>query len=79
MPGDIYQFNFTLPDNSPDYELFLYSKGYYLEWMRENWIQDKDLFKLWQMFKRPEAYLKAQASDYKEYEKTRILEFKNQP
>ena len=77
MPGDIYQFNFTLPDNSPDYELFLYSKGYYLEWMRENWIQDKDLFKLWQMFKRPEAYLKAQASDYKEYEKTMEKEFWN--
>jgi len=70
MPGDEYTINFRLPKQDQDYELFLYSKGYYLEWMRESWIQDKDLYKLWQMVENPKAYLKSQAEDYKEYEKT---------
>ena len=49
MPGSEYKFNFTLPNQNSDYELFLYSKGYYLEWMREHWIKDKDFLKLKQM------------------------------
>jgi len=68
MPGDVYQFNFTLPKEHTDYELFLYSKGYYWEWMRENWLKDKNLLKLAQMRTMPKAYLKAEAKVYKTYE-----------
>lgn len=68
MPGSEYKFNFILPEQNDDYELFLFSKGYYLEWMRGNWIKDKDMLKLRQMVVDPKEYLKAGAKDYKRYE-----------
>lgn len=77
MPGSEYKFNFTLPDQNTDYELFLYSRGYYLEWMREHWIKDKDLMKLKQMVDNPKRYLKEEAKNYKEYEITMEQEFWN--
>ncbi|MBL0073452.1 MAG: hypothetical protein IPP34_17215 [Bacteroidetes bacterium] len=46
MPGSNYKFDFILPDANATYEFFLYSKGYYLEWMREHWLKDKDLLNL---------------------------------
>ncbi len=77
MPGSEYKFNFVLPNKNTDYELFLYSKGYYLEWMREHWIKDKDLLKLRQMVYNPKRYLKVEAKDYKRYENTMEQEFWN--
>jgi hypothetical protein len=77
MPGSEYTFNFTLPNPKTDYELFLYSKGYYLEWMREHWIKDKDLLKLNQMVNNPKKYLKSEAKNYKRYETTMEQEFWN--
>lgn len=68
MPGSHYTLHFLLPDYSTDYELFLYSKGYYLEWMREQWIKDKDLLKLRQMIENPKKYLREEARLYKAYE-----------
>jgi len=68
MPGDARKFNFTLPEDHDDYELFLYSKGYYLEWMRESWIKEKALLKGAQMLEMPKMYLKAEAEAYKLYE-----------
>ena len=70
MPGSEYEFDFVLPKENQDYELFLYSKGYYLEWMREHWIKDKDLLKLRQMVKSPKKYLSEEANAYKNYETT---------
>lgn len=70
MPGSEYKFNFTLPEQNVDYELFLQSKGYYLEWMREHWIKDKDLLKLRQMVENPKKYLEVEANDFKRYEAT---------
>ena len=77
MPGSEYKFNFILPHSNTDYELFLYSKGYYLEWMREHWIKDKDLLKLKQMVDYPKKYLKEEAKNYKRYEKIMEQEFWN--
>lgn len=77
MPGSEYKFNFVLPSSNTDYELFLYSKGYYLEWMREHWIKDKDLLKLKQMVDNPKKYLRVEAKNYKQYEKTMEQEFWN--
>ncbi len=76
MPGDSYKLNFELPREA-DYELFLYTKGYYLEWMRENWLKDKNLWKLRQMFENPKQYLRSELKNYKEYEKTMEQEFWN--
>ncbi|MFN4762694.1 hypothetical protein ACKGJN_06170 [Gillisia sp. Q332] len=75
MPGSEYRIDFELPANNQDYELFLYSKGYYLEWMRENWIKDKNLLKLRQMIEDPGRYLFLEAKSYKEYESTMEQQF----
>lgn len=77
MPGSEYKFNFMLPNADTDYELFLYSKGYYLEWMREHWLKDKDLLKLKQMVDNPKKYLRNEAMNYKEYETKMEVEFWN--
>ena len=69
MPGNEYKFNFVLPEENKDYELFLYSKGYYLEWMRAHWIKDKNIPKLRQMVVNPKKFLKSEAGNYKQYEK----------
>lgn len=75
IPGSEYKFNFKLPDQNTDYELFLYSKGYYLEWMREHWLKDKNLAKLWQMINLPDKYMKEEAKNYKQYETTMEEQF----
>jgi hypothetical protein len=77
MPGSAYKFNFDLPKHNDDYELFLYSKGYYLEWMREHWIKDKNLLKLRQMVEQPKKYLRVEAEAYKRYETNMEQEFWN--
>lgn len=70
MPGTVYQLRFEMPEKDREYELFLYAKGYYLEWMREEWLKDKDLMALRKMIKEPYAYLNGQTASYKAYEKT---------
>lgn len=70
MPGSAYTFQFHMPTENQDYELFLSARGYYLEWMRESWIRDKNLLKLRQMLEHPRTYLKREAKAYKRYEKT---------
>ncbi len=77
MPGNEFQFMFEIPGDAGDYELFLFSEGYYLEWMRESWIKEKDLLKLKQMVDNPRRYLKVEAKNYKEYERTMEQEFWN--
>ncbi|MBK9246616.1 MAG: hypothetical protein IPM69_00510 [Ignavibacteria bacterium] len=75
MPGSEYRLNFLLPEKNTDYELFLYSKGYYLEWMRKQWIKDKNLAKLSQMQTEPKKYLMEEAKEYKLYESTMEKQF----
>lgn len=71
MPGEEYVFKFVIPEQArTNSDLFLLSRGYYLEWMREKWIKDKDLLKLRQMVQDPKAFLKSEAVNYKEYENT---------
>ena len=76
MPGDEYTFHFEFPEYK-NYETFLYSKGYYLEWMRNDWIKDKDLLILRLMVKNPDKYFRKQASEYKLYETIMEQEFWN--
>jgi hypothetical protein len=77
MPGDEYDLNFKLPYAHMSYDVFLYSKGYYLEWMRQSWLQDKDVKKLRQLVFQPQDYLKEEASRYKLYESTMEEQFWN--
>jgi hypothetical protein len=68
MPGSAYKLSYTLPNSNTDYELFLKSKGYYLEWMRSHWIKDENITKLKQMVNNPKRFLKEEAKNFKKYE-----------
>jgi hypothetical protein len=48
FPGNEFKFKFDLPEmaENKNYELFLSSKGYYLEWVRQEWLKDKNTLKL---------------------------------
>lgn len=69
MPGSSYRMYFKLPGENQKYQLFLQSKGYYIEWMRDHWLKDKNRAKLWQMVMMPKWYYKSEARRYKTYEK----------
>lgn len=68
LPGDEYQIYYKLPDNYNEYELFIESQGYYLEWMRNEWLVDENPFRVKQMLFNPNQYLKDLAPQFKEIE-----------
>jgi len=65
-PGDSYRIKYRLPFENA--ELFLDSKGFYLEWIRDEWVREQNFRKLNLMFNRPSRYLKLAAPDYKKIE-----------
>lgn len=69
-PGDEIQFEFNLPELpvNMEHELFLSSKGYYLEWVRQNWIENKNLGKLKKMLLNDNKVWADLAREYKEIE-----------
>ena len=77
MPGDEYEMVFELPDYEGEFSLFLASTGYYLEWMREQWIKDQDWSKIFQVLYRPKHFLKQQAPYYKAHEAQMESDFWN--
>ncbi len=68
LPGDRYFLNYKLPENYNDYELFLESQGYYLEWIRGEWLAEENQDKVYQMFFNPKQYYKDLAPQFKEIE-----------
>ena len=42
LPGDAYRLVYRLPPAPDRYELFLESRGYYLEWLRQEWLGEED-------------------------------------
>ncbi|HNM07221.1 MAG TPA: hypothetical protein PKK72_01470 [Chitinophagales bacterium] len=67
-PGEHFYLDFPMPEQSDHYTAFLYSEGYYLEWMRGDWLADKNILKLRYMLNFPNLYLKTEASVFKEHE-----------
>jgi hypothetical protein len=65
-PGEKFLINYRLPFDHA--ELFLDSKGFYLEWIREDWIKEQNFRKLNQMVNNPSIYLKKVAKEYKRVE-----------
>ncbi|WP_373520605.1 hypothetical protein [Aquiflexum sp.] len=65
-PGEKFLINYQLPFEHA--ELFLDSKGFYLEWIREDWIKEQNFRKLNQMVNNPSTYLKKVAKEYKRIE-----------
>lgn len=65
-PGDVYLIRYDLPFTNA--ELFLDSKGYYLEWIRDEWVKEQSFSKLGRMINRPSLFLKRVAGDFKKIE-----------
>lgn len=68
MPGDVFDLTYRLPGNPGNYDYFLYSKGYYLEWMRDSWLGDKNLPRLNMAVEHPAKFLRREAGRYARYE-----------
>ena len=70
LPGNEFKFNFKLPaiSDGHDFELFLSSKGYYLEWIREEWLEGKNLPKLRKMLMNDRKTWRELAKEFKTME-----------
>ncbi len=68
LPGDEYAMIFDLPDNYQEYEYFLDTRGYYLEWIREEWLKEENPNFAAQVIFNPEAALKTLAAEFKKVE-----------
>lgn len=68
LPGDETTLRYRLPADPERYELFLESRGYYLEWMRQQWIEEEDPIGAAKMFFTPETALRDLAPAYKAQE-----------
>jgi hypothetical protein len=68
FPGDSYTLKYVMPTECADYELFLESRGYYLEWIRKEWIEEQNPYLFAQMFRDPENALKRLAPEFKRVE-----------
>jgi hypothetical protein len=66
MPGDRYEFDYVLP--AGEHELFLDTRGYYLEWMRQEWLREENPVSAMRMLLDPEGTLRALAPAYKKVE-----------
>jgi hypothetical protein len=66
LPGDRYTLRFAeVPGGD---ELFLESRGYYTEWMREEWLKDEDPDRVAELFLAPDQALRRMAPAYKQLE-----------
>jgi hypothetical protein len=67
-PGDVYTYAFSLPRDVARYELFLESQGYYLEWMRDEWLAEENRARAAQLVSNPEQLLRDVAPEFKRQE-----------
>ncbi len=66
-PGDAYVLSFDLP-NAGNYELFLKTRGYYYEWMRDGWLGERSPLAALRLLTQPEAALRDLAPAYRTLE-----------
>lgn len=66
--GDEVRMTFEMPADSPEYEIFLESRGYYYEWNRSEWIAEEDPLMVATMLYWPARALRTLAPDYKALE-----------
>jgi len=67
-PGDRYTLEFPLPDSAREYEFFLESSGYYIEWMRPDWLDETDPAQAAAMLRRPRETVNSLAGAFKQIE-----------
>lgn len=70
LPGDEFALDYRLPSDPAGLELFLESRGYYLEWMRSEWVAESNPMAAAQLLLDPRAMLRALAAPYKRQEAT---------
>ncbi len=68
MPGDTFGLLYDLPQPSAGYEYFLEARGYYLEWMREEWKADYNPAMAQLVLFDPAEAMKKLAPEYKRVE-----------
>lgn len=68
MPSDVRILRYDLPDAYGDLDLFLDARGYYIEWMRQEWLAETDPAKAAMMFLFPHAFLRMEAPRFKSLE-----------
>lgn len=68
FPGDEYTLLYELPQEFDALELFLESRGYYLEWMRREWLLEENMMRAAMMFLNPQEALRALAPEFKKSE-----------
>jgi hypothetical protein len=67
-PDDRYALTYRLPDDFAEYELFLQSRGYYLEWMRQEWLTEENPGMAAAMFLNPAEMMRRLAPEFKRVE-----------
>jgi hypothetical protein len=70
LPGDEYRLVYRLPAGPDTWELFLESRGYYLEWMRDEWMVEENSDLAAKMLLLPRQTLRDLAPSYKAVEST---------
>jgi len=68
MPGDRYSIVYGLPEDFRNCELFMEARGYYLEWVRKEWVAEENPAMTMTMFSNPAGYLKLLAPKFKQVE-----------
>jgi hypothetical protein len=68
LPGDVYEFTFKLPARPDEQELFLESRGYYIEWMRDEWVREESRLRAAMMFYAPHLAMRVLAPQFKAME-----------
>lgn len=69
LPGDRYTLVYRLDGPASSYELFLESQGYYLEWVRSEWLEEENPGLAAEMLFEPQASLKRLAPQFKRIER----------
>jgi hypothetical protein len=68
-PGDEYRLVFEVPEVGGEPELFLLSRGYYYEWIREQWLAEEDRSSVAALVVDPASALRRLAPAYQRVEK----------
>jgi hypothetical protein len=68
LPGDEYTLVYRLPADFARRELFLEARGYYIEWMREEWLAEENLLRAAGLFVDPARSMRAMAPEFKRRE-----------
>ena len=68
QPGDRYTLVYRLPADFAQRELFLESRGYYLEWMRNEWLAEENPERAALMMLDPDRALRVLAPEFKKAE-----------